>query len=223
MTAILFGSISTLADTSELQRRAFNDAFAKHDLGWTWSREDYAAMLGNNGGASRVADYARSKNQDVDSDAVHSTKSEIFRTLLSTEGIEPRPGVLDTVAKAREHGFKLGLVTTTSSENVSALLDSFEELSAESFDVVVDTTLSPAVKPDPASYLFAIDSLGEDAAHCVAIEDNEGGVASASAASIRCVAFPNANTTGADFSAAVEIVDRLDADRVSALAEGVHE
>ena len=27
MATILFGSISTLADTSELQRRAFNDAF----------------------------------------------------------------------------------------------------------------------------------------------------------------------------------------------------
>ncbi|MDJ0392892.1 HAD-IA family hydrolase [Rhodococcus sp. G-MC3] len=220
MTAILFGSISTLADTSEMQRRAFNDAFAKHDLGWTWSREDYASMLGGNGGASRIADYAASKNQEVDSAAVHSTKSEIFRTLLATEGIEPRPGVLDTMAKAREHGFKLGLVTTTSPENVSALLDSFETLSADSFDVVVDTTAVSQVKPDPASYLFAVDSLGEDAAHCVAIEDNEGGVASAAAASIRCVAFPNANTTGGDFSAAEEVVDRLDPNRLSTLAEG---
>ena len=38
MTAILFGSISTLADTSEIQRDSFNQAFAEHGLDWTWDQ-----------------------------------------------------------------------------------------------------------------------------------------------------------------------------------------
>ena len=114
MTAILFGSISTLADTSELQRRAFNEAFSAHDLDWSWSREEYASMLTSNGGADRIAGFAAARGEEVDSAAVHSTKSEIFRGLVKTEGITPRPGVLDTVARAREQGFALGLVTTTS-------------------------------------------------------------------------------------------------------------
>ncbi|MGA9873857.1 MAG: HAD-IA family hydrolase [Rhodococcus sp. (in: high G+C Gram-positive bacteria)] len=220
MAAILFGSISTLADTSEMQRRAFNDAFAAHNLDWTWSRQDYTAMLTSNGGASRIADYAASKGQEVDSAAIHSTKSDIFQKLLATEGVEPRPGVLDTMASAREHGFKLGLVTTTSPENVTALLDSFEKLSADAFDIVVDNGKVTSVKPDPAPYLFAVDGLGEQADQCIAIEDNVGGVKSASAASIRCVAFPNANTAGGDFSDAVATVDHLDADKLREWAEG---
>ncbi|RRQ29033.1 HAD family hydrolase [Rhodococcus sp. Eu-32] len=220
MTALLFGSISTLADTSELQRRAFNDAFAEHGLDWNWSREEYSEMLTSNGGAARIADYASSRGQEVDSAAVHSTKSELFRKLLATEGIEPRPGVLDTVAAARDHGFKLGLVTTTSPDNVSALLDSFEELSAASFDIVVDKTTVAEVKPDPDAYRVAVDGLGENAADCIAIEDNVGGVESASAASIRCVAFPNSNTGGGDFSAAVATVDRLDPEQLVRWAEG---
>ena len=40
MPAILFGSISTVADTSELQREAFNQAFAEHGLDWRWDRDD---------------------------------------------------------------------------------------------------------------------------------------------------------------------------------------
>ena len=56
--------------------------------------------------------------------------------------------------------------------------------------------------------------MGENAADCVAIEDNDGGVAAAAAAGITCVAFPNENTAGGDFSAAAETVDALDADRV---------
>lgn len=220
MTAILFGSISTLADTSELQRKSFNDAFAAHGLDWNWSRDDYSSMLGSNGGADRIADYAESKGMEVDSAAVHSTKSEIFRKLLAAEGIEPRPGVLETVASAREHGYKLGLVTTTSPENVSALLNSFEKLSADAFDIVVDKTTVSSVKPDPASYLFAAEGLGEAVHDCLAIEDNVGGLQSASAASIRCVAFPNSNTTGGDFSAAVDTVDHLDPEQLRAWAEG---
>ncbi|MCG7634521.1 HAD-IA family hydrolase [Gordonia McavH-238-E] len=220
MTAILFGSISTLADTSELQRRAFNEAFSTHDLDWNWSQEDYADMLTSNGGAERIADYASSKGQEVDSAAVHSTKSSIFQKLLATEGIEPRPGVLETVAAAREHGYALGLVTTTSRENVSALLDAFEELSADSFDIVVDKTVVDEVKPDPAAYRVAIDGLGENADECIAIEDNVGGVDSASAASVRCVAFPNSNTVGGNFSTAVATVDRLDPDQLVRWVEG---
>ena len=79
MSAILFGSISTLADTSELQRRAFNEAFAAHNLDWQWSQDDYREMLGSNGGAQRIADYAASRGDDVDAAEVHATKSSIFQ------------------------------------------------------------------------------------------------------------------------------------------------
>ena len=75
MSAILFGSISTLADTSELQRQAFNDAFQAYGLDWEWSRDDYASMLGSNGGAQRIEDYAASRGADVDAAAVHAKKS----------------------------------------------------------------------------------------------------------------------------------------------------
>ena len=60
--------------------------------------------------------------------------------------------------------------------------------------------------------------LGEDAGSVVAIEDNVGGVSSATAAGIRCVAFPNENTSGGDFSHAAETVDTLDAGRVIGIA-----
>lgn len=101
MPAILLGSISTLADTSELQRQAFNAAFAEHDLGWTWGREEYVGMLANSGGAARIAAYAAGRDQDVDAAAVHSTKSRRFQENLATADLAPRPGVVDAVRAAR--------------------------------------------------------------------------------------------------------------------------
>ena len=65
MSVILFGSISSIADTSELQRESFNEAFEKHGLDWRWDRDDYAAMLGKSGGKDRVAEYAASRGEDV--------------------------------------------------------------------------------------------------------------------------------------------------------------
>jgi hypothetical protein len=50
MSAILFGSISTLADTSELHRQTFDRAFKADGLDWYWHREEYLAMLENSGG-----------------------------------------------------------------------------------------------------------------------------------------------------------------------------
>jgi HAD superfamily hydrolase (TIGR01509 family) len=215
MSAILFGSISTLADTSELQRRAFNEAFAAHGLDWEWSRKDYTSMLDSNGGAQRISDYATTRGDDVDAAGVHATKSEIFRELLTTSGISTRPGVTATVAQAKKNGVKLGFVTTTSRENVEAILSVLgAELGDDTFDLVVDRSAVAAPKPDAAVYAFALDQLGEDHGHAVAIEDNVGGVSAAAAAGVACIAFPNANTAGGDFSAATEVVDSLDPERI---------
>jgi HAD superfamily hydrolase (TIGR01509 family) len=216
MSAIFFGSISTLVDTSELQRRAFNEAFEAHGLDWKWSRDDYVAMLDSNGGAQRIADFA--KDCDVDAAAVHATKSLIFQELLGSSGLKPRPAVVATVEEAKRNNIKIGFVTTTSPENIEALLATLApDITAESFDVIVNRGTVEDPKPDAAAYVFALDQLAESARSAVAIEDNVGGVAAATAAGLRCVALPNENTADGDFTAASETVDALDAGRIVAL------
>lgn len=218
MSAILFGSISTLVDTSELQRRSFNEAFEAHGLDWEWSRDDYTAMLGSNGGAQRIADFASSKGDEVDADAVHSTKTKIFQELLGSTSMKARPGVLETVQEAKSRHLKLGFVTTTSPGNVWALLETLgPDISADTFDVIVNRDTVENPKPDAASYIFALDQLGESASSAVAIEDNEGGVAAAVAAGVTCIAFPNENTADGKFAGAAETVDTLDAEHVVSL------
>lgn len=203
MPAILFGSISTIADTSEMQREAFNRAFEAHSLDWTWDRDDYRSMLEGSGGEDRIAEYASSHGQEVDAAAVHASKSEFFQQSLAEGGIVPRDGVVATVHAARDKGMKVALVTTTSSENVAALMAGLSPaLGAEDFDLLVDSDSVVRPKPAPDAYRFAVEQLGEDVGACVAIEDNLGGVEAAEAAGLRCLAFPNENTAGHDFDAA---------------------
>lgn len=212
MSALLFGSISTLADTSELQREAFNNAFAEHGLDWRWDREEYRDQLQGSGGRERIAAFAEQRGEHVDPDAVHATKSRLFQQALGERGAQARPGVLETVREARAQGRRVGLVTTTSPENVAALLAALPELGE--LDVVVDASLVDRPKPDPAAYRYALEQLGETAESAVAVEDNLGGVASAHAAGLRVVAFPNANTAAHDFADADDRTDELDLARV---------
>lgn len=220
MPTILFGSISTLIDTSELQREAFNTAFETHGLDWTWDRDEYRDLLTSSGGADRIATYAAERGEQVDAAAVHRTKSEVFQQRLIEAGLPTRPGVTDTIVQAREEGSGLGLVTTTSPENVAALLSalaSYDGIEADVFGVVLSLADELTSKPDPAVYRLALERLGIQAGDAVAIEDNVGGVASAVGAGITCLAFPNQNTVGHDFDQAVETVDTVSLSRINAL------
>lgn len=220
MPSILFGSISTLCDTSELQRAAFNAAFARHGLDWSWERDEYAELLQGNGGADRVADYASARGEEVDAAAVHGTKSQIFRDRLLADGATPRPGVVETIEAARSRGLKVALVTTTATANVDAVLAALSpQVGRDSFDLVVDTTDVDEAKPAPAAYRFAVETLGGEPGGCVAIEDNVGGVEAALAAGIPCVAFPNANTRSHDFGRATARTDALDLDQLTQVAD----
>lgn len=212
MPAILFGSISTVADTSELQRQAFNQSFDIHGLNWTWDRDQYRVMLSHSGGKSRIAAYAQSLGQTVDAGAVHATKSEIFRDLLVTAELTPRAGVVDTIRRAKNDDWKVGLVTTTSGDNVLSLLAALSPaVQMLDFDVIVNSSSVELPKPNKAAYSFALLNMSEEPGDCVAIEDNIEGVQAAVAAGLACVAFPNENTSAHDFAAAVGRVDRLDA------------
>jgi len=209
MAAILFGSISTLADTSELQRRAFNDAFATHGLDWSWDRDTYRGMLAANGGTGRIAAYAEQRGDDVDAAAVHASKTERFHELLSSEPVAARPGVLDCLRTARARGIPVAVATTTSPANVAAVLTS-AGLYAGALALVLDADQVTRPKPDPEVYLLALEQLAERAGGCVAVEDNPGGVAAATAAGLPCVAFPNDNTVGQQFPGAAATIDHVD-------------
>ena len=221
MPAVLFGSISTIADTSERQREAFNRAFAGHGLDWRWDAEEYRGLLEKSGGKDRIAEYADTTGETVDAQAVHRSKSELFREGLGEAPVSPRAGVKETLREAKDNGFKVALVTTTARENISALLAALDpDIGEADFDLVVDASTVEQPKPDGAAYAFALRTLDERPEECVAVEDNLGGVQAAHAAGLRCIAFPNENTAVHDFAGADGRVDRLSFSEVRSLIAG---
>ena len=57
--ALLFGSIGTIVETSEIQRKSFNSAFKIAGLKWNWTKEIYKNLLNKSGGEERILRYAK--------------------------------------------------------------------------------------------------------------------------------------------------------------------
>lgn len=176
-------------------------------------------MLGSNGGAQRITDFAAEQGVEVDAAAVHATKSRLFQELLGRVALLPCDlGCARRSSTPRRRGTGSGSSPRRRRPTSTRCWRRWNPRSTSTFDVIVYDDHVDEPKPAPAAYLLALDWLGLEPADAVAIEDNIGGVRAALAAGLRCIAFPNANTAGADFAEATDTAEQLDADRVVALA-----
>jgi HAD superfamily hydrolase (TIGR01509 family) len=208
--AILFGSIGTLVETSELQRRAFNQAFTEAGLDWNWSVENYRLLLTKSGGCERIKDFAAERGIEVDAEQLHHKKTTIFDRLMSSENILLRPGAASIVSLALDNGLKLGFATNTSEANIDAVFCAIaNQINRSYFDFIGNDKIAPNPKPNPEIYLKALSELHLDARDCIAIEDTQVSMHAALAAGIRCIAFPGAFAEDNDFSGAELVTQRL--------------
>ena len=210
LKAVLFGSIGTLVETSELQRRAFNQAFLEAGLIWSWDVDSYRGLLTKSGGRERIQDFANQCSIDVDVSELHSRKTEIFEKMMTREILPLRQGVASVISYAKHHNLKLGFVTTTSETNVDAVFCALgDQISRANFNFIGNDVIASNPKPSPDIYQIAMSKLHLDAQDCIAIEDTASSMKAALSANIRCIAFPGAFAQGNDFNGASVVTSEL--------------
>ena len=75
--ALLFGSIGTIVETSEIQRKSFNEAFKLFGLDWNWTKREYQSLLSKSGGKDRISRYALKKKNIVNSAYLRNLKTKL--------------------------------------------------------------------------------------------------------------------------------------------------
>lgn len=217
LSALLFDVDGTLADTErDGHRVAFNRAFAEAGLDWEWSEERYGELLAVTGGKERIRYYLDKFNtafqRPADLDGfiaeLHQAKTRHYVEMLG-EGLIPlRPGVRRLLTEARQAGMRLAVATTTTPENVSALLENALDPDAMSwFEVIAAGDVVPAKKPAPDIYLYAMEKMGLGPAECIAFEDSYNGIRSSLGAGLKTIVAVNGYTRDEDFSGAVIVLD----------------
>ena len=190
--AIVFDVDGTLAETEDLHRRSFNEAFAEHGLDWNWDRPLYTQLLGIAGGRERIIAYARMMGRQVDADGLHQRKTELYNRTIQEGAIALRPGVAALIDRARRKHLSLAIGTTTSRPNVVSLLKS--TLGGEALRVFASIRTGEDVgakKPDPEVYRLVLSDLGLSGPECVCVEDSRNGLLAARGASMRTVITPS--------------------------------
>lgn len=211
--ALMFGSIGVLVETSDLQRRAYNQAMSEAGLDWQWDEETYADLLTQTGGKERLAHLVAATGANLSPEAIdgiHSRKTEIAGALMASEGVALRPGVAELAQVAKARGMKLAFVTTTNQPNIDAVFAAAgNALSPSDFDHIASRDHIARGKPAPDAYLAALEALGVAPHDALAIEDTALSVMAAKRAGIEVVATPGAITANQDFWQADLVVGHL--------------
>ena len=189
MKVLLLGSIGVVAETSELQRRAYNMAFEKHGLDWYWSVANYCEMLRQPGGIGRLTSYSSGSLSDDLIEEIHHSKGLFFKDLLQG-GITCRAGVAECLRGCVQHGVKVGFITTTTQDNIDVLRDALKpQIDFDDFDLVTTKADVVAEKTDGEVYNLAVRKFGGAIEDFVAVEDTEVNQEAALQAGLLCYLF----------------------------------
>lgn len=219
LKAVIFDVDGTLAETErDGHRIAFNLAFQSANLNWYWDVNLYGQLLEIAGGKERLKYYINNFNPDFNPPPelddfilnLHQQKSKFYRQLLTNNAIPLRTGVKRLMTELNQAGVKLAIASTAAVDNVKALLDNgFSQEMASWFEVISAGDMVKNKKPAPDVYLLALEKLKLNSDECLAIEDTEQGLISATQAGLKTIITVNSYTKNQNFNEASLVINHL--------------
>jgi HAD superfamily hydrolase (TIGR01509 family) len=159
---------------------------------------------------SFLTGFAKPADYDGFVKNLHAVKTGHYTAMLRDGHIPLRPGIKQLISEAHAAGITLAIATTTTPENVAALLevglgkDWEKYFSANGCGDIV-----PHKKPAPDIYDWVLRELKLKPADCIALEDSNNGLRSALAAGIKTYVTINPYTCKQDFAGAAAVFDDL--------------
>lgn len=188
ITTIFFGLDGVIVDTEHYYDTFWNEISKQNELGIDNFADTIKGMTIN-----AVLDLYFAISTIDEKKAIKKAASTMEQSINYKEIVIP--GVLEFINYAKEKDYKIGLVTSSSTHKVGAVLS---QLSLDGvFDTIITADSIKRGKPDPMGFVLAQTNLGVQNNECAVFEDAFSGIKAATYAFMRVIGV--ATTLSADF------------------------
>ncbi len=188
---VLFGSLSTLTNLIDLERRALNLALEQHGVPISWSSMDYMKVIKQRGrfsGVSQVIDAIPNLEQA----SFYEDLERHFRNLIDDTRLVPHPWTEAALLELAKRPTKVALVSGAERQTVLRVLAAIYPTRASTvFNFVTSQGDVAEPKPSPALYLHTLKRLNVSAINAMAIEATQHGMMAAQRAGLSTAGFQN--------------------------------
>src|SRR5262249_51086808 len=180
--AVLWDMDGTLIDSEEFHWISWRDTLAKEGIVIT--REQFLSSFGQRND-SILPRWLGAASSPERIERIGNAKEELYRSLITRNGISPLPGVAHWVRQLHQEGWPQAVASAAPRANIDAVL---EALSATHiFQGIVSAEDVHRGKPDPEVYVTAASRVGVPPERCIVVEDAVAGVEGARRAGMRSI------------------------------------
>jgi beta-phosphoglucomutase-like phosphatase (HAD superfamily) len=217
LKAVIFDVGGTIAETADVKRAAFNQAFAEVGLDWVWGRAAFAQVLSNALPGAEVEFYALLRHPDMFNrleangllDQIPRRQQQIYFNLSEAGAATLRPGVARLMGEVIASGVRLALCSTGPRLEFETLL--FNRFGLEIHDAIsVSVAAEDLQGASPVqAYRTCLERLRLHASSIQVIEDSAQGAAAAASLGTSVIATPSQYTLHEKFPSARLVISDL--------------
>jgi len=185
--AVVLDMDGLMLDTECLYKRAWQKAAS--NLGFPLDDSFYFTLIGRTNDAQEIA-LVEHFGADFPMPAFREQWANLWRQDAETSGIPLKPGLLELLGYLAAQNIPVAVATSSDREYVGL---SFKAagLDTRMFAHIVTGEQGANSKPAPDIYLEAARRLGVNPARCLALDDSDAGILSASGAGMISVLVPD--------------------------------
>ena len=185
LKAVLFDLDGTLIDSEYFHYSCWMDILGTFDI--TVSYEEWAMTYAGHPLPENCKKIKETFRLDIPLQELMDWRERLSREGFSTKDIRLMPYAAETLEYFKSKGLKIALVTASPRDNVKIIFE--RNGLGHYFDTMVTRSDVELSKPDPESYLKAVEQLGVEKDACLAFEDTLNGLRSAKGAGVTCYAI----------------------------------
>ena len=185
LKAVLFDLDGTLIDSEYFHYGCWMDILGTFDISVPY--DEWAKTYAGHPLPDNCRVIKETFKLEIDLQELMDWRERLSREGFATMDIRLMPYAAEALTYFKQKGLKIALVTASPGDNVKIIFG--RNGLGKYFDVMVTRTDVTLSKPDPESYLKAVEALGVEQEACIAFEDTLNGLRAAKSAGVACYAI----------------------------------